>query len=201
MRRLPIRSGSRTNVGRSPVNDLAAIAKAIDAVNERIGRVTAWLALLMVLLEFVVVVMRYVFGINLIAMQEGVIYLHAALFLAGAGYTLLHGGHVRVDIFYRDARPKRRALVDLLGVIFFLLPVCIIIGWASWPYVGQSWSVFEGSKETSGIPAIYALKSFILAFVILIAFQGIALALHAVLTLAGHESRHDSAAETDGEIV
>ena len=103
---------------------LAAAARAIDAVNETVGRAAAWLALAMVLLEFVVVVMRYVFGVGFIAMQEGVIYLHAGLFLVGAGYTLLHGGHVRVDIFYRDAPPARRAVVDLAGVVLFLLPVC-----------------------------------------------------------------------------
>ncbi len=180
---------------------LAAAARAIDAVNETVGRAAAWLALAMVLLEFVVVVMRYVFGVGFIAMQEGVIYLHAGLFLVGAGYTLLHGGHVRVDIFYRDARPARRALVDLAGVVLFLLPVCVVIGWASWPYVGQSWSVFEGSKETSGIPAVYALKSLILAFVVLIALQGVSLALHAVLTLAGREARHDDASERRGEAL
>ena len=155
----------------------------------------------MVLLQFVVVVLRYIFGVGFIAMQEGVIYLHATLFLLGAGYTLLHGGHVRVDIFYRDARPRRRALVDLLGVIFLLLPVCVIIGWATWPYLAQSWSVFEGSKETSGIHAVYVLKSMILAFVVLIALQGISLVLHAVLTLAGREARHDAIAESGSEAV
>ena len=98
---------------------IAALTRAIDVVNEHVGRVASWLALLMVLLQFVVVVMRYIFGWGFIAMQEGVIYLHATLFLVGAGYTLLHGGHVRVDIFYRDARPRRRALIDLLGVILF----------------------------------------------------------------------------------
>ena len=180
---------------------LAALTRAIDAANERIGRVAAWLALLMVLLQFVVVVMRYIFGVGFIALQEGVIYLHATLFLVGAGYTLLHGGHVRVDIFYRDARPRRRALIDLLGVIFFLMPVCVIIGWASWPYLAQSWSVFESSAETSGIPAIYALKSMILAFVVLIAFQGLSLALHAVLTLAGRQERHDVTAEAGREVA
>ena len=180
---------------------LTALARAIDAVNEHVGRVASWLALLMVLLQFVVVVMRYIFGVGFIFMQEGVIYLHATLFMVGAGYTLLHGGHVRVDIFYRDARPRRRALVDLLGVILFLLPVCVIIGWATWPYLEQSWSVFEGSKETSGIHAVYALKSMILAFVVLIALQGLSLALNAVLTLAGRKARHDAAAEPDGEAV
>ncbi|MDD9992214.1 MAG: TRAP transporter small permease subunit [Rhodospirillales bacterium] len=177
---------------------LAALTRVVDAANEHVGRVAAWLALLMVLLQFVVVVMRYIFGWGFIAMQEGVIYLHATLFLVGAGYTLLHGGHVRVDIFYRDARPRRRALIDLLGVILFLMPVCVIIGWASWPYVGQSWSVFEKSAETSGIPAIYALKSMILAFVVLIAFQGLSLAFHAVLTLAGRQASHDDIAEAGG---
>ena len=92
-------------------------------------------------------------------------------------------------------------MIDLLGVLLFLLPVCVIIGWASWPYVGQSWDVLEGSKETSGIPAVYALKTMIIAFVVLVAFQGLALALHAILTLAGHEARHDEATETHGESV
>jgi TRAP-type mannitol/chloroaromatic compound transport system permease small subunit len=178
---------------------LAGLTRAIDAANEHIGRVASWLALGMVLLQFVVVVMRYIFGVGFIFMQEGVIYLHATLFLVGAGYTLLHGGHVRVDIFYRDARPRLRALIDLLGVILFLMPVCVIIGWATWPYLAQSWSVFEGSKETSGIHAVYALKSMILAFVVLIILQGLSLALHAVLTLAGRQSRHDATAEPGGE--
>ena len=178
---------------------LATLTRAIDAINEHVGRVASWLALIMVLLQFVVVVMRYIFGVGFIAMQEGVIYLHATLFMVGAGYTLLHGGHVRVDIFYRDAHPRRRALIDLLGVVLFLMPVCVIIGWATWPYLAQSWSVFEGSKETSGIHAVYALKSMILAFVVLIILQGLSLALHAVLTLAGRQSRHDATAEPGGE--
>ena len=177
---------------------LAALTRVVDTANEYVGRVASWLALLMVLLQFVVVVMRYIFGVGFIFMQEGVIYLHATLFLVGAGYTLLHGGHVRVDIFYRDARPRLRALIDLLGVILFLMPVCVIIGWASWSYVEQSWSVFESSAETSGIPAIYALKTMILVFVVLIAFQGLSLAIHAVLTLAGRQASHDDIAEAGG---
>ena len=170
------------------MNNLGAVARAIDAVNERIGRGVAWFALIMVLLQFTVVVMRYVFGLGSIFMQEGVIYLHAALFLVGAGYTLLHGGHVRVDIFYRDAAPRRKALVNLLGTLLFLLPVCAVIGWASLPYVAQSWDVLEGSRETSGIPAVFVLKSFILLFVVLIALQGISLILHSILILAGAEN-------------
>ena len=146
---------------------LGAVARAIDIANEQIGRGAAWLALIMVLLQFTVVLMRYVFGIGSIFMQEGVIYLHGALFLVGAGYTLLHGGHVRVDIFYRDARPRRKALIDLLGTVLFLLPVCVVIGWASLPYVAQSWVNLE---------------------VVLIALQGVSLLLHSILILAGAEA-------------
>jgi TRAP-type mannitol/chloroaromatic compound transport system permease small subunit len=168
------------------VSKIAVLSRAIDRLNEMIGRGAAWFALAMVLLQFVVVLMRYVFGVGSIMMQEGVIYLHAALFLCGAGYTLLHGGHVRVDIFYRDASPRRKALVDLMGTVFFLLPVCAIIVWAALPYVEQSWGVLEGSKETSGIPAVFALKSLILLFAALMALQGVSLALRSFLVLCGH---------------
>ncbi len=168
------------------MNKLAAFSRAIDHLNEYVGRGAAWFAFAMVLLQFTVVLMRYVFGIGSILMQEGVIYLHAALFLCGAGYTLLHGGHVRVDIFYRTASRRHKALVDLFGALFFLLPVCAIIAWAAFPYVGQSWGAWEGSKETSGIPAVFALKSLILLFVLLVALQGISLALRSFLVLTGH---------------
>ena len=167
------------------MNSLATLASRIDYFNERVGRVTSWVALLMVLVQFIVVVMRYIFGIGSIMMQESVIYMHAFLFMVGAGYTLLHNGHVRVDVFYRDAADRTKALVDLLGVIFFLIPVCFLIWWFSWPYVETSWRVFEGSKETSGIQAVYLLKTTILAFCALVAVQGVAMAARSALHLAG----------------
>jgi TRAP-type mannitol/chloroaromatic compound transport system permease small subunit len=165
---------------------LAGFAGAIDRLNQTIGRYAAWLALFMVLLQFAVVVLRYVFGLGFILLQEAVIYLHAMLFTLGVGYTLLVNGHVRVDILYRKASPRARALVDLLGSVFLLMPVCVAIGLTSFPYVETSWRVFEGSKETSGIPAVFALKSFILVFVVLLGMQGVALALNSLLILLGH---------------
>lgn len=167
------------------MNVLSSLAEVIDQVNERIGRATAWIALAMVLVQFVVVLMRYIFGLGSIFLQESVIYMHAILFLIGAGYTLLHGGHVRVDIFYRGASARKRALVDFCGVFVLLIPVCILIWWSAWPYVSNSWRVFEGSKETSGIPAVFLLKSLILAFAALVSLQGISLALRSLLALAG----------------
>lgn len=167
---------------------LISFAKAIDALNQRIGSWVAWLALIMVLVQFVVVLMRYVFGMGSIAMQESIIYMHGILFMVGAGYTLLHGGHVRVDIFYREATPKHKAKVDIFGVLAFLLPVCVLLWFYSWPYVVNSWNVYEGSKETSGIQAVFLLKTIVLVFVVLIALQGISLAIHSLGVLLDKEA-------------
>ena len=174
------------------MNSLAFLVRLIDAANEKIGRAVAWLALAMVAVQFVVVVMRYVFGIGSIMMQESVIYMHAMLFMAGAGYTLLHGGHVRIDVFYAKASAKKKALVDVAGVVLFLVPVCVLIWWYSWPYAANSWKVFEGSKETSGIQAVFLLKSVILLFAALMLAQGVSMAMRALLVLGGADDKSAS---------
>jgi TRAP-type mannitol/chloroaromatic compound transport system permease small subunit len=181
------------------VSSLQGLARAIDRLNEAIGVRVAWLALLMVLVEFTVVLMRYVFGVGSVKMQESIVYMHAIVFMVAAGYTLLHDGHVRCDIFYAAASPRRRALVNLIGVAVFLLPTCVLIAWAAWPYVTQAWAVREGSPEGSlGIPAVFLLKSIILIFAVLVALQGVALALHSALRLVGFETA-EGAAPDDGE--
>lgn len=169
------------------MSGLSAFARFIDGLNDRIGRVTAWLALLMVVVQFVLVITRYVYGVSSIFIQESVVYMHALLFMVAAGYTLRHDGHVRVDIFYREAAPRRKALVNLLGSLFFLMPVCVLIWWKSWPYVANSWSYLEGSRETSGIQAVFLLKSVILLFVALVGLQGVAQAIHSLAILVGRE--------------
>lgn len=155
----------------------------IDGANQRIGRSVAWLATIMVITQFTVVVFRYVFGASSLMLQESLTYMFSLLFMLGAGYTLLHDGHVRVDIFYRTAHKSTKALVDLLGSLFFLLPCSVFILLISLPYAGASWAVLEGSKETSGIPAIFLLKSLIPVFAILLILQGIATATRAWLAL------------------
>jgi TRAP-type mannitol/chloroaromatic compound transport system permease small subunit len=168
------------------VRAIEGLARAIDRLNEAIGVTVAWLALLLVLVVFAVVLMRYVFGIGSVKVQESIVYMHAIIFMVAGGYTLLHDGHVRCDIFYAAAAPRRRALIDLIGVAVFLLPTCALIGWAAWPFVAQAWAVREGSPEgTLGIPGVYLLKSVILVFAALVALQGLALALHSALRLAG----------------
>lgn len=166
---------------------LQSVATFIDHLNEFLGRQVAWLALLMVLVQFIVVVMRYVFGVGSIAMQEAIIYMHSIMFMTAAGYTLLHGGHVRVDIFYSRATPRTKALIDMAGVLFFLLPVVAVIYHTSLPYVENSWKVYEGSSETSGIQAVFLLKSAIIAFCVVMTLQGLSMLIHALLVLLGHE--------------
>ncbi len=97
----------------------------LDRFSEITGHFTAWLTLLMVVVTFVVVVMRYVFDAGLIWMQESVVWMHAFVFMIGAAYTLQRDEHVRVDIFYREMDVRGRAWVDFLGVLIFLLPLCI----------------------------------------------------------------------------
>ncbi|WP_259779651.1 TRAP transporter small permease subunit [Aestuariispira ectoiniformans] len=166
---------------------LACLARAIDRLNQTIGMSVAWLALFMVIVQFLVVVLRYVFGYGSIFMQESIIYMHGFLFLLGAGYTLLHGGHVRVDIFYREASPRKKAMVDIFGVFALLGPVCIGMMVYTWSYVANSWEILETSKETSGIPAIFVLKSAMIAFLVLILLQGLSMAIHSLRVLTGQE--------------
>lgn len=167
------------------------LSALIDGVNHRIGRTAAWLALAMVLVQFTVVVMRYVFGVGSIMMQEAIIYMHGVLFMMAAADTLLQDEHVRVDIFYATASAERQALVNMLGCAFLVLPFCILSVSVSIDYVAISWSVREGSRETSGIPAIYLLKSVILVFAVQMGLQAVSGIIKNALTLAGREVAHD----------
>ncbi|MCP5154577.1 MAG: TRAP transporter small permease subunit [Ectothiorhodospiraceae bacterium] len=167
----------------SPVHRLAGL---IDRVNERIGRAVSWLTLAMVLVVLVVVVMRYVFGLGSVWLQESIVYLHATVLMLAAGYTLLHDGHVRCDVLYARASRRRRAMVDLVGVLALLLPTCALVAWTSWPQVALAWSIREGSPEGAlGIPAVWLLKSLLIAFPVLLGLQGVALAARALGVLVG----------------
>ena len=157
------------------------ISTIIDSTNEIIGNAISWAAIAMVLVAFIVVVMRYIFGVGSIFLQESITYFHACLFMIGSAYTLLHNGHVRVDIIYRESSDIKKSIIDLLGVTFFLIPFCIIIWKTSIGYVLLSWSVFEGSAETSGIQAVFLLKTVILIFATLMGLQGLSLGLRSIL--------------------
>jgi TRAP-type mannitol/chloroaromatic compound transport system permease small subunit len=159
------------------------IADSIDRINTAIARAAMWCALFMVVAEFATVVMRYVFGVGSIALQEAVLYAQAALFLLGAAWTLQIGGHVRIDVFYAQAQPRTRALVDLCGALVFLMPFAFALAIVSIPYATRSWSILEHSREASGLPFVYLLKSLIPLFAVLIGLQGVSQALRAALVL------------------
>ncbi len=164
------------------------IVGAINALNEWTGRTIAWLTLSMVLVTVVIVVLRYGFSIGFIWMQESVRFMYAAVFLLGAGYTLKHDGHVRVDMLYERMRPRQRAWVDLLGTVFFLFPVCVAVIFFSWDYVLNSWADFEGSIEERGLHAVYLLKTCIWLFAGLLILQGIAIVIRTMRLLVLGES-------------
>lgn len=177
---------------------LLPLARRLDSFAMRMGHGAAWLSLLMVLVMGAGVILRYVFGLSFIWMQESVTYMHGLLFMLAASYTLWVDGHVRVDIFYRTASPTRKALVDFLGTYFLLFPVMFLIIDAALPYVEMSWAVHEGSRETSGIQGVYLLKSVILAFAYMMILQGISVAIHRAAFLAGFEKEtHHEHAATD----
>jgi len=165
------------------------LINSINALNESVGRAIAWLTLLMVITQFAVVVLRYGFNVGWIAMQESILFMHALVFLLGSAYTLHHDGHVRVDIFYQKMSLKGRALVDILGTVFLLLPVCVYIGWISWDYVAESWRITEGSREAGGLPGVFLLKSSIILMALLLSLQGISMLLQNLLIFSGASNK------------
>ncbi len=155
----------------------------IDSINDWVGRAISWLLVVMVLNVFLVVVLRYVFSFGAIWMQELYVWSHAIVFLMGAGYTLLHKGHVRIDLIYRSASNKYKSLIDLLGSVFFALPVIYVIFIKSLPMIERSWKVLEKSAEAGGLPGLFLFKTVLLVFPLLFGIQFISLALKSIYYL------------------
>ena len=155
--------------------------------SELTGAAVAWMTVLMVLGTFVVVVLRYVFDLGWIWMQESITWMHAAVFMLGAAYTLKRDEHVRVDIFYRRMSVSRQSVVDLAGTLLFLMPMSIFIATMSFGYVGSSWSIHEASREAGGLPYPFVplLKTLIPVTAGLLVVQGIADIVSCVLRLRG----------------
>ena len=169
---------------------LSAFADAVDRVSDAIGNAAKWLAVVLVLLQFVVVGLRYIYGTSYIWMQESVIYIHASLFMFTIGFAFLYDAHVRVDVFYARWKEPGKALTDLVGILVAVLPFCALVVWASWAYVATSWRMGEGSMYVGGLPLLPALKSLIPTMAVLLALQAASLALRAVLVLLGRAETH-----------
>lgn len=162
---------------------MARWADALDWINRAVGAVVMWCALAMVLVQFAAVLMRYVFGYSSIFVNESVLYLHASLFMLGAGYTLWAQGHVRVDIFHAKLSKRGKALVDIFGHLFLLTPSLLLLIYWSWPMVRRSWSIYEGAISVGGVPASFLLKSLVPAFCVLLLIQGLSALIRDVIRL------------------
>lgn len=154
----------------------------LDALSMRVGKAVAWLTFAMVAITFVIVVMRYVFGAGLIWMQQALTWMHAVVFMLGAAYTLQADEHVRIDIFYRTMNERRRAWVNLAGVVLFVFPFCGYLLYVSLSYVGAAWTIGEVSRDAGGLPypAIPLLKSMLLLMPLAVSLQGLSILLRSL---------------------
>jgi len=155
----------------------------IDKLNEKVGSLTSWLTVLLVLVVSYDVVVRYIFGESSVGLQEFEWHLFALIFLLAAAYTLKIDDHVRVDVFYTKFSPKKQALVNLLGSLLFLIPFCLLVIYSSQEFVSLSFRMGETSPDAGGLPARYILKAFMPISFFLLLLQGISLALKSFLQL------------------
>ncbi len=154
-----------------------SIINLIDGLNTAIGKAVSWCSLLLVIFVTIDVALRYGFNISFVALGEAQWHLYAIIFLLGAGYTLKDNGHVRVDVIYQRLGKRARAIINLLGIIFFLIPGCFLVIKTSIPFVKASWMVSEGSPDPGGLPARYILKAMIPIAFLLLSIQGVSMFL------------------------
>ena len=151
-----------------------------DKIQEAAGGISAFLSVLLVLLVSIDVIARYLFNSGSVAAQELEWHIFALIFILAAGYTLKHDEHVKIDVLYSRFSPKKQALVNILGVIFLLIPFCLFVIWFSIDFFLVSFEINEASSDPGGLPARYILKLFIPIGFILLLMQGISF-LHASL--------------------
>ena len=153
-----------------------------------VGRTVAWLTLVMTLLAFAIVVLRYGFNLGWIWLQESVTYLHATVFMLAAAWAWQTDDHVRVDIFYRKASPRYKSIVNLAGTLLFLLPLCVFLIYIGWDYVAASWSTREASREAGGLPLVWLLKTLIIVLPVLLLMQSLETIRQCISNLRGAEN-------------
>jgi TRAP-type mannitol/chloroaromatic compound transport system permease small subunit len=183
------RAMAMTGTGPEPgwVRATAGVVAMIDALCRWSGYIVAWAALATVILCFSTVYLRYVMGTGSVWLQESYIWTHVVVIVLGAGYTMMTGGFVRVDVLYSHWSVRRKALSDMLMTIFLLVPFLIVFGMGVWTFWTASYASDEGSLNPGGLSDLWILKGTLLGFLVLIALQGAAFVLRGVLVLAGHE--------------
>ncbi len=179
---------------------LNGFIKRHNQIQNQFGNFVAWGSLTLVLITALVVILRYGLNTGSIAMQESIMYNHAILFMLGIAYTYLHNEHVRVDVFYGQFSPQRKAWVNLIGSLLFTLPVMFFILWSGWDYVSASWQIKETSAEAGGLAYLYMLKSLILIMAILMIMQALSVMAQAYLTLFGQGYQEFESHDAGGKL-
>ena len=151
------------------------VVNFFEKSNKVIGEYISWFIIFMVIIQLIIVMARYIFGIGFLKLQELLIYLHGLSFTLAAGYTLLNDEHVRVDLIYRTSSDMYKSIINILGSLFFLIPFCLITYSTCFPYVERSWKILEGSPETSGLNAVFLLKTALIIFPLLLLIQAISI--------------------------
>jgi TRAP-type mannitol/chloroaromatic compound transport system permease small subunit len=167
---------------------LEKLAALIDAFNGFIGRAASWAVLPIALVAFAVVAMRYTMATGYPWLQEAYIWLHGAAVLLASAWVLQQGGHVRVELLYRSASAKTKAWLDIVGVVFLLMPTMGFLFWWSLPLVQRSWRLMERSPTNDGLAFVYLMKTVIPVFCVLVMLQGLAMLVRNVAVLA--RARH-----------
>lgn len=173
-----------SRAARSPLQWLARGSALLQRLVDGLGRLAGWLVFAMALATALIVLLRYYFGFGSIALQEGVTYLHATVFMVGAAYAAQRDQHVRVDIFYRRFSRRGQLWVNLIGTLVFLLPVMALLFFYSLDYVVASWALGERSADGGGLAYRYLLKSLLLVLPALMALHALSTLIDAALELA-----------------
>lgn len=159
------------------------VISLIDRFTESVGKAASWFGVLMVIIISIDVIIRYLFKFTFIWITELEIYLFGFMFLFGSGYALKNEKHVRVDVFYSKLSEKKKAFIDLLGGLLYLVPWSYLVISGSWKYAYNSFKIGEGSAQPGGLPALYILKFAIAFGFILLLLQGIAEILKSIVVL------------------
>lgn len=152
---------------------LISFIQFVDKTNAVVGKYSSWLTTMLVMVVVYDVILRYVFNKSSVGMQELEWHIFAVLFLMGSAFTLLKDDHVRVDLFYSKFNKKKKAWIDILGILIFFIPFVLLIIYTSINYVDNSIVLNEGSPDPGGLPARYILKSFIPISFFFLLMQGL----------------------------
>lgn len=163
---------------------LLAVSRAIDAMNERLGRLANWMVVVACLISAGNAMTRYAFDLSSNAWLEVQWYLFAGIVMLGASYTLRLNEHVRVDILYAHLSERAKIWLDLIGALVFLIPACLLIAWLSWPFFHESWAIQEMSTNAGGLLR-WPVKILIPLGFVLLALQAVSEIIKRAASLQG----------------